>query len=396
MSTTAGEAVRKLIADGKFLETLVHFGAQQVFGSGTSNYTCILVLNKKTTTTFELEQVRDLVRWRYGLPGEKETLSTSKLGAAPWGIGSSSANAVFERMKSTFANRLASVADIFVGVQTSADEIYIVHPKSSSKDTITVNWNGRDWPIEKKILRPCLHDVSLEAYARPKSNKYMIFPYDLSGKKAVLIQPAEMRKDYPGAIAYLTARKSELEKRNIVGGSASDRQFYQFGRSQSLTKFNSPKIILPALSLEARYAYDDTNVVVTGGGNGPYYLVRPKDASEYSLFYLLAVLCHPLCEAMVRTRTSVFRGGYYSHGKQFIEVLPIPTANKADQKKVEELVQKMLDAMAGVDASKTPAARTAEQREVESLRGRIEGEISKAFGLTALEEATVRAVPVPS
>ena len=102
--------------------------------------------------------------------------------------------------------------------------------------------------------------------------------------------------------------------------------FYQFGRSQSLTKFDSPKIILPILSLNARYAYDDNDIVVTGGGNGPYYMIRPRPGVDETNYFLLAVLHHPLSEAMVRTHTSPFRGGYYSHGKQFIEHLPIPQA----------------------------------------------------------------------
>ena len=175
----------------------------------------------------------------------------------------------------------------------------------------------------------------------------------------------------------------------------SDRQFYQFGRSQSLNKFNSPKIILPALSLEPRYAYDDKNIVVTGGGNGPYYLVRPKENSGYSLFYLLAVLCHPLAEAMIRTRTSVFGGGYYSHGKQFIKVLPIPECDETEKKIVEDLVRSIIDVKSEAEKAKTPQARTAKRREVASLGERIEALITAAFGLTEDELKAVRAVPVP-
>ncbi len=47
------------------------------------------------------------------------------------------------------------VADIEVGVQTSADKIYIVRETVSDDDTITFRWNDRDWQIERDILRPC-------------------------------------------------------------------------------------------------------------------------------------------------------------------------------------------------------------------------------------------------
>jgi type I restriction-modification system DNA methylase subunit len=394
ITTTAGEAVRTIIADGRFLETLVHFGAQQVFGTSASNYTCILVLNKRQPREFELEQVRDLVRWRYGQPGQRAIIPSARLGKDPWEIGAGAAHAVFERMKKRW-KKLGEIADIFVGVQTSADEIYIVEPTRETKSEVIVTWKGRNWPIERGILRPFLHDVTLEAYARPEHNKYIIFPYDLSGERAELYKPEVMKNDFPGTLAYLKAHKTELDKRNIVGGSETSRQFYQFGRSQSLKKFNTPKIILPILSREPRYAYDDKNIVVTGGGNGPYYLVRPKDTSEYSNFYLLAVLCHPLSEAMVRTKTSVFRGGYYSHGKQFIDVLPIPKSKNAHMKAVEALVEGIIAAMSEIKKAITPQARVVKQREVASLRGRIEALVTQAFGLSEEELQMVCAVPIP-
>src|SRR5690606_34654311 len=223
----------------------------------------------------------------------------------------------------------------------------------------------RDWPIERGILRPCLHDVRLSPYTRAKANAWMIFPYEIiHGRRTIarLIQPSEMARRFPMCFAYLTARRAELERRNVVGGAAADRQFYQFGRSQSLTKFDSPKIILPILSLEARYAYDENNIVMTGGGNGPYYLIRALDGAPESNFFLLAVLHHPLSEAMVRTHTSPFRGGYYSHGKQFIEHLPIPPATPAQRTEIEMLVCQLIDANDAVLAARTPRQRTIYER----------------------------------
>ena len=83
-----------------------------------------------------------------------------------------------------------------------------------------------------------------------------------------------------------------MEARNIAGGAADERQFYQYGRSQSLTKFDSPKIVLPVLSREQRYAFDESNTTITGGGNGPYYMIRAKENAPISTLYLLAVLNH--------------------------------------------------------------------------------------------------------
>ena len=186
-----------------------------------------------------------------------------------------------------------------------------------------------------------------------------------------------------------------MEGRNIVGGTAADRQWYQYGRSQSLTKFDTPKIILPVLSTEPRYSYDDVNTVFTGGGNGPYYMVRPRLGAPVSNHYLLAVLNHPLSEAFIRKNTSVFRGGYYSHGKQFIEDLPVPIPSDADRIAVEERVTALIGTLAAMAGARTPHERTLQERAAADLRTEIETRIATVFGLSVADMEVVRAVPIP-
>ena len=123
-----------------------------------------------------------------------------------------------------------------------------------------------------------------------------------------------------------------------MAGGQRNASGYQYGRSQSLTKLTGEKIILPVLSLGSSYAYDDQDIVVTGGGNGPYYLIRTLSGAPVSNHYLLAALNHPLSEAFVRTKTSVFRGGYYSHDKQFIDGLPIPVPDEQTMGEIEAMV----------------------------------------------------------
>ncbi|MBP0715090.1 N-6 DNA methylase [Burkholderia sola] len=400
MSTQAGRALRHMIAEPRFLEQVVHFGVKQVFGRKASNYTCILILDRRGTTTVRVEQVDHLEAWRYGRRGLITDIPSSALGDGTWQFADNETRQLFERIREMHTSRLGAVAEIFVGVQTSADAIYIFHSVTETHDSVTLHWDGRDWPIERGILRPCLLDVSVDAYAKPRSNAWMIFPYVLvateRGEKAMLIQPDEMAERFPGCFAYLAARRTALDARRINGGVAGERQFYQFGRSQSLTKFNTPKIILPILSLEPRYAYDDTNIIVTGGGNGPYYMVRALPDQGLSDFYLLAVLNHPLSEAIVRTNTSTFRGGYYSHGKQYIENLPIPVPTDCQRVEIENIVAELIRTSSTLASARTPHERILYKRRVHTLRNRIEVRITELFGLSQADMDIVRAVPVPS
>lgn len=399
MTIQAGRALRRLVTTGNALEEIVHFGVQQVFGRLATNYTCLLILDRQGRTNVAVERVEALEAWRYGTPGPRNMVPAAELTEDPWQFADADTRALFARVRATCGRELGDAAEIFVGVQTSADAIYIFRAAGETADTITLRWNDRDWPIERGILRPCLLDARLHPYTRAEANTWMIFPYEIihGGRTtARLLQPAEMARRFPLCLAYLTARQAELEGRNIVGGTAADRQFYQFGRSQSLTKFDSPKIILPILSLEARYAYDESNIMMTGGGNGPYYLIRPLDGALETNFFLLAILHHPLSEAMVRTHTSTFRGGYYSHGKQFIEHLPIPPATPAQRAEIEALVGQLIDANDAAQAARTPHQRTLHERNAAALRDQVEARVSMLFGLTAADITLAKAVPIPA
>lgn len=402
MTIRSGRALRGLLTRAPVLEEIVNFGVKQVFGQGTSNYTCILVLDGGGCRAVRVEQACPLVEWRYGRQGAISTVPTADLSGEPWTFGQDDVRALFARIRDEVPGRLSSLANIEVGVQTSADETYLLHEIRSDADTITIELNGREWQIERDILRPCLQDAPLDAFGRPEPNTWMIFPYELvttpKGKlRARLLQPDEMAASYPLCWAYLNARRAALEDRSITGGKADERQWYQYGRSQSLIKFDRPKIILPVLSLKASYAYDETNTIITGGGNGPYYMVRAKDDAPVSTLYLLAVLNHPLCEAMIRTRTSVFRGGYYSHGKQFITDLPIPVPDdEATRLSVENQAQSVVRAFDDLRAARTPHERTRRERAAKNARAQLERQVSELFGLSEEDSVIIDSVPVPS
>lgn len=399
MTIQAGRALRRLLTAGSLLEAIVHFGVKQVFGRAASNYTCIIILDRSGSAVVQVEQVSSLEAWRYGEAGAITALPAATLGDDTWQFADAETRAIFDRVRAAFPTPLSTVAEIFVGVQTSADAIYIFHSVAETEDHHVLQWDGRDWPIEKGVLRPFLLDVQLTAYSRPAANTWLIFPYEFvttQGRTvARLLQPNVMAERYPNCMAYLAARRAQLEARAIAGGRADEQQFYQFGRSQSLVKFNGPKIILPALSLEPRYVYDDNNVMVTGGGNGPYYLVRQRDGHGVTDHYLLAVLNHPVSEAFIRTNTSVFGGGYYSHGKQFIRDLPVPIPSDAIRATIDALVVRLIDAHSEIVTARMPRDRTLYERQAADLRQQIEDQITQLFGLTPADMAIICAVPVP-
>ena len=58
-----GEPLRRLLAGGRHLAEIVHFGDQQVFHAATT-YTCLLFLDRAGRDEFRFERVADLAAWR--------------------------------------------------------------------------------------------------------------------------------------------------------------------------------------------------------------------------------------------------------------------------------------------------------------------------------------------
>lgn len=400
MITKAGAALRKLFSASKCVEEIIHFGTQPVFGANVSNYTCILILSVAGVAELSLERTGPLPAWRYGKKGQITTIPSSELSANKWGFANRETKELFDRIKKENPHTLAELAEIMVGAQTSANDIYIVSPISETADLVTFVWNKQEWEIERNILRPSLHKTEISAYSQPRANAFMIFPYEeVPNKRGVvrarLMQPDAMRANFPKCWKYLSARRKELEKRSITGGPKNERQWYQFGRSQSLTRFSQPKIILPVLSREARYSFDGSGIVIEGGGSGPYYMLSAKVGAKVTNLYLLGVLNHPICEAMVRTITSSFKGGFYSHGKQFIQNLPIPIPDKETLEAVECRVTTLLDIKMKIVGVRIPRKRIALERQAGIAKQAIEDSVSKIFSLSEEELEICMAVPIP-
>jgi hypothetical protein len=394
----SGQALRKLLSEGQHVAEIVHFGVQQVFGERRTTYTCLLILDKQPLPHFTVEHVADLQSWQRGEPGEVIEYQASHLDEALWEFVSPAARQVFEKLRAAHPTTLEQVANIFVGLQTSADNIYIFEPDSESDALVTfTDKEGTGWTIEKTILRPCLKDVALPAFSRPQANAYIIFPYSIEDNQARLYSPAEMQANYPQCWQYLNAHKSKLAQRSIQSGTPET--WYRYGRSQSLTKFDgTPKLIWPVLSLEPRYAYDDQDIIFTGGGNGPYYGLRPLPESQLSVHYLQAILSHPVIEAMVRARGSSFRGGYRSHGKQFVKDLPICQIdfNNPEEKAVHDnivgLVESLIQATERATTVTIPVQRKQTLRQANHLRQAVDRQVGELYGFTDVDLVAVNAV----
>ena len=385
----SGMSLRELLVDDHHVAEMVHFGVQQVFAERTTTYTCILIASKSGVDNLKVEYVKNLEKWRKGQQGEATSYKATELGKEPWEFLPPGVKKIFDALRTNHPRTLDTVSDVFVGVQTSKDKVYVVKPTYEDANWVVFKAeDGKRYKIEKTILRPCLMDVEFKPFGTPKPNSYIIFPYDVSSGRARLYTPEEMKQKCPLTLAYLSTFRRELDERDVM--NRTPMNWYQYGRSQSLTKFDGrPKLVWPILQLEPKYNYDDKNTVITGGGNGPYYALRPLDDSTPSIFFLQALLSHPAIDTMVVSRASRFRAGYVSHGKQFIEHIPVPTLDVKTpehqrlMKEIDDVVQSLDRYNDELRDAQTPEKLDSLTKLCDQLKNKMITLVNEAYGLAS-------------
>ncbi|MDM5209817.1 Eco57I restriction-modification methylase domain-containing protein [Cytobacillus kochii] len=388
--TKGGKELRDFITSYGQLSKIIHFGVAQVFPE-RSTYTAVLILQKEKMSTFKFKRIKKISPETLADTEGFVQYKSSNFNSTPWVFLSPETEAVFNKFYNDQFVPLKEVAEITVGLQTSADKIYIFEPEEETQDTFIFTKSGEKYEVEKGICLSAIYDLSFGLFDTVEANAQMIFPYTINGTQAELLIEEDFKTRFPLAWTYLNKFKGMLEKRSLQGKTP---KWYQFGRSQSLAKFHhTPKLIWSVLATEAPYGIDKNDLQFTGGGNGPYYALLNK--SKHSLLYFLGILSHPLIENMVKSGASEFRGEYYSHGKQFIENLPIRKIdfNKADEVEkydfIVKTVENLIKTKIKLNKANYGAKRTVLRRKENVLFGQLVQVINDLYEINDEEFQTV-------
>lgn len=332
----AGTKLRDLIATQKILVSLDDFGGAQLFEDKTI-YSSIVLLQKRTQEKFNYSSILSVSSLWAGEEIDSASFESSTLSEDTWMLTTDLEFLSLLQQLKEKAVPLTDHAEIFNGIQTSAERPIPVYwfagdsIRSESKTTYIIELEGKNYHIEKAILKPYFKptkkaEKGLNSYSPITTDKYIIFPYDTSGK---LFPIDIMQNKFPGAYAYLEAHYARLVpkcvsssgKRDVPNATADT--WYQYGRTQALTAFiNTPKLIVGVLSQEPMYAFDDKDMLIASGGTAGYCAVKHKDGSPYALEYIQAWLANSYTERFIRIAGSDFEGGFIARGTFVLSRLP--------------------------------------------------------------------------
>jgi len=353
-----GENTRTLI--GKNVFHIVNFGDGQVFKNATT-YTTLLFLKHSEQKNFKYAKVKKLIENKEKLLNnvavndkykdesiEIGYVENNDLTEKPWNFAFGEDKKYFEALTNNKLTLNQITEKILVGLQTSADPVYILEFREKRSDTFVLYSKElrEDVEIEQDILKPLLKGKEIRRYSSPEIYYWLIFPYKIIVNKAVLFSKNTMNEQFPKTWEYFKKNKKRLLKR----ADLDKNNWWEYPYPKNLEWFSKPKLITQVLASKASFTSDlDGKCYFVGGGNAGGYGIKLKKEYEHYYYYILGLLNSKPIDKYLKHISTNFRGGFYSYAKRFIEQLPIYIPNKDDQEKyvltqnIEEMVKKVLE-----------------------------------------------------
>jgi hypothetical protein len=214
--------------------------------------------------------------------------------------------------------------EIFVGVQTSADKVYILKKMGVEGDRVNVfsKSTQKSYWLERGILRNIISGTDVQRYGTPEPENVVIFPYDVDAMEssARLLTSAEFLERFPRTWEYLN------ENRDVLAGRENGRmlgeRWYAYVYPKNLAKQSLPKLCVPRLVNRLCAVLDEAGEYCLDNVDVGGITVDPRQVSPR---YLLAVLNSTAADFFLKSRSTRFRGGFTSANKQFLSTIPVPT-----------------------------------------------------------------------
>jgi len=329
-----GEGLRNYVEEGKHLEGWIDFGSHQIFDEATI-YTSLQYFTKASNKTVSVIRAYDgNIRQQLaseevlGLPYKKLSFRDR------WLLATGKDREIFDqaRSKSRYLDDKRLTKGIYVGVQTSADDIYHLRYIAPGKYLCQPNAE-RGFPsfeadIEDEIMKPLVSGPQAKRYTQPIPSTHILFPYKVEGKSASVISQSDMGSQFPKAWVFL--KKWEAELRGRQSSAFDDEEWYRFGRSQNLARQEHPKLIV---------AQTVSRMQVTNDSEGEFYLNNVRvngiqPAPKIDSRFLLGCLNSEPTDFLFRLIAKPKDNRFFEANKQFIAPLPIPKAPSTTQNEI--------------------------------------------------------------
>ncbi len=314
-----GKDLRNLILKNYSLQQYIDFSDIQLF-SEAINYTGIFILSKIKHDEYLFDYLKQTQNNSILNP-LFEKLNSSLLKQEKWNFKGNEIDTIISKVKLNSSELKKLVNGINQGVATGKDEVFIVSNKNE-------NFNN----FEMKFLKPFLKGKDISKYKINWSNHYLIYPYDKNGK---VIKETEFKQKAPIIYNYLLQNKNLLKGRSYF--DKSNKLWYELWNQRKPATFEKIKIVTLDNASHNSFTLDKDNFY---GTTTVYSITLMTDQISY--LYLLGILNSNLLDYFHKQNSIPQANGFYRYQASLIENMPIKIADKKTQKKIEQLVLKIL------------------------------------------------------
>ncbi len=382
MQSDFGIGLRNYLSEKKALQKIVHFGSEQVFNAATT-YTCLIFLSKARQANFDFTPVENLI------PDKLQEVKTYKLKQPlignKWHFTSPQKEKVMQKLHAQPLRLGDIVRKIFVGLQTSADSIYVLKALKWDKNLLTCYSKSleKEIRIEAGLVKPFLMGKDVKRYTEARPLNVVIFPYEVRKGGANLMSAQYIKKNFPRGWEYLLENKKGLEGRE---NRRFEKTWWQFSRPQNLNEFATAKIMAPEIASSPQMTFD------TNGSM--YHTTKVYSFSfqeKHNSKYYLGLLNSNILWFFLTATGYVLRGGFYTFKTEYLKPFPIPKldltnpAQKAQHDRMVQLVDQMLAAQKQLHTSKNDSDRRHYQQKVDILDRQIDALVYALYELTPEE-----------
>ncbi|GAB7011978.1 Eco57I restriction-modification methylase domain-containing protein [Halolamina salina] len=322
----SGKGLRQFISGDDSLRKIVSFGHEQVF-DGASVYTCILVLSKTPTESFQYARLSPDQLLNVD---QDKFRGISDYDESSWVFNSKQETEVLDSIEAQSLT-LEDIAEVYVGLQTSADSVYLMNSEGSDGEyeLVRSQEDGEVYRLESEILKPFLKGEDVDRYASISTDRRVIFPYRIRGDQgdasAEFISSSELASNYPNTYEYLKQHEEKLRSRE--GGKMDHERWYDYVYPKNLTKFEQEKILTPEIGYGGNFTLDrDSTYHKT-----KVYGVLLRDNVDIEEETLLALLNSNLLWFFISRTGYALRGGYFTFKRDYLYPFGIPSSEELAQ-----------------------------------------------------------------
>ena len=267
-----------------------------------------------------------------------------------WALANQSTREWLKQIQSNQVSRFADLAEIKVGIKTTADSVFIRDDWAKM---------GERSP-EPELVHPLIthHDATRWGISEPR--KSVLYPYKMLAAKRTCVELSS----FPNANAYLQLHRSKLEGRRYLIDAG--RSWFEIWVTHQPTQWAKPKIVWPDISEQPRFFLNSSGAIV----NGDCYWIKLRVGVDPDWLYLILAVANSTIA--IQFYDTMFHNKLYAGRRrfmtQYVNEFPLPSLNSSIGKKIVRLVKRLVE---------TP--NESDEQKVESL-------VHQAFGFGNMAE----------